>query len=93
MKTLRFHVVLMMLQACLVTGVNAKQCTVAGVTHQPLTQIVLKNYDGSQTTNTDSSGRFRFRVTIRSVQYFQLTFDRTIHLALIPGDSIFVTFD
>jgi thiol-disulfide isomerase/thioredoxin len=93
MKTFRFHFVLMILQACLVIEMSAKECTVAGISTHTEADVVLKNFYGSHTTSPDSSGHFIFRISIDSPQYFDLTTDKTMHIFLIPGDSIFVDPD
>ncbi len=90
MKTLRSCSILMVVLLGFNDVILAKVCTVAGLSKQTLTDVTLKNYYGSHTTKSNSSGLFKFRISIGSPQYFQLKTDKTINLFLIPGDSIFV---
>jgi len=93
MKTVRFYVVLAILQFCIVDGITAKVCVIAGLSKNGSTEIILKNHFRSDTAKPNSSGLFRFSVPLDSPQYFELRTDKTIHLFLIPGDSIFVNID
>jgi thiol-disulfide isomerase/thioredoxin len=90
MKTLRFYAVLMILQFCIIDGIMAKVCVIAGLSKNGPTQVILKNHFRSDTTKPNSSGLFGFRISLDSPQYFELRTDKTIHMFLIPGDSIFV---
>jgi thiol-disulfide isomerase/thioredoxin len=71
----------------------AKECTVAGLSKDTSADIILKNFSHSYTTKPNSSGLFSFRISINAPQYFQLKTDKTIHVFLIPGDSIFINPD
>jgi thiol-disulfide isomerase/thioredoxin len=93
MKKSRFCIVLLILQLGIINEIIAKECTVAGLSKDKSTDVILKNYYSSHTAKPNSSGLFSFRISITSPQYFQLKTDKTIHLFLIPGDSIFVNLD
>jgi thiol-disulfide isomerase/thioredoxin len=93
MKTRRISLVLMMLQLCVINHTIAKECVVAGLSKDRSAPVTLKSHDRSDTTKPNSSGLFRFRIPLDSPQYCDLTIDKTIHLFLIPGDSIFINPD
>jgi thiol-disulfide isomerase/thioredoxin len=93
MKTARCSVVLMILQLCIINDIMAKECTVAGLSKDRSTAVILKNHYRSDTTKPNSSGLFSFRISLDSPQYFELRTDKTIHVFLIPGDSIFINPD
>jgi thiol-disulfide isomerase/thioredoxin len=93
MRTSRFYIFLMILQFCIVNEIIAKECIIAGLSKDKLTEVILKNYFNSYKTKSNSSGLFSFRISINSPQYFQLKTDKTINVFLIPGDSIFINLD
>ena len=93
MKTARWYIVLMILQFCIIDGIMAKVCIIAGLSKNGPTEVILKNPYRSDTTKPNSSGLFGFRISLNSPQYFELRTDKTIHVFLIPGDSIFINLD
>ncbi len=90
MKTLRFFIILVILQFSTIYELTGKECIVAGLSKNKSAAIVLKSYYGSDTTMSSPSGAFRFRISINAPRYFLLRTDKAIHLFLIPGDSIFI---
>ena len=93
MKTVRFSIVLIMLHVCIINEMMATDCTVAGLSKEKSTDVILKNRFSSFTTKSNSERLFSFKISLDSPQYFELRTDKTIHLFLIPGDSIFINCD
>lgn len=93
MKTLRFSAVLMILQFCIIDGMIAKSCVIAGLSKDRSTAVILKNHYRSDTTTPNTSGLFSFKISLDFPQYFDLKTNKAIHLFLIPGDSIFINLD
>jgi len=93
MKTARTYIVLMVFQVCIIHGVLAKVCIVAGLSKNGATEVILKNHYRSDTARTNSLGVFQFKISLDSPQYFEVRANRIIQVFLVPGDSIFINLD